>query len=66
MTREDRYEYQIQLVRRIARFMTKIVPDDMGDVDLRFINNDAQLFMTAGEIQRIMRAIKTSRGTEIH
>ena len=65
MTQEDRYEYQIQLVTRIARLMTKIVPDDMGDVDLRFINNDAQLSMTAGEIQRVMRGIKASRGTEI-
>ena len=65
MTQENRYEYQIQLVTRIAGLMTKIVPDDMADVDLRFINNDSQLSMTAGEIQQMMRRIKTSRGTEI-
>lgn len=65
MTQEYRYEYQIQLVTRIARLMTKVVPDDMADVDLRFINNDSQVSMTAGEIQGVMRGIKTSRGTEI-
>lgn len=65
MTQKNRYEYQIQLVMRIARLMTKIVPDDMADVDLRFINNDSQLSLTAGEIQRVMRGIKASRGTEI-
>ena len=65
MTQENRYEYQIQLVTRIARLMTKIVPDDMADVDLRFINNDSQLSLTAGEIQRVMKEIKASRGTEI-
>ena len=65
MSQENRYEYQIQLVTRIARLMTKIVPEDMADVDLRFINNDSQLSLTAGEIQRVMRGIKTSRGTEI-
>jgi len=65
MTQENRNEYQIQLVMRIARLMTKIVPEDMADVDLRFINNDSQLSLTAGEIQRVMRGIKASRGTEI-
>ena len=65
MTQENRYEYQIQLVTRIASLMTKIVPDDMADVDIRFINNNLRLSMTAGEIQRVMRGIKTSRGTEI-
>ena len=65
MTQENRYEYQIQLVTRIARLMTMIVPDDMAEVDLRFINNGLQLSMTAGEIQQVMRRIKASRGTEI-
>ena len=65
MTQGNRYEYQIQLVTRIARLMTKIVPDDMADVDLRFINNNSQLSMAAGEIQQVMRGIKASRGTEI-
>jgi hypothetical protein len=65
MTQGNRYEYQIQLVTRIVHLMTKIVPNDMDEVDLRFINNDLQLSMTAGEIQRVMRGIKASRGTEI-
>ena len=65
MTQENRYEYQIQLVTRIAHLMTKIVPEDMADVDLRFINNDSQLSLTAGEIQGVMRGIRASRGTEI-
>jgi uncharacterized protein YegL len=65
MTQENRYEYQIEVVTRIARLMTKIVPDEMADVDLRFINNDSQLSLTAGEIERVMRGIKASRGTEI-
>ena len=65
MTQENRYEYQIQLVTHIAGLMTKIVPEDMADVDLRFINNDSQLSLTAEEIQRVMRGIRASRGTEI-
>jgi len=40
MFEENRYEYLIQLVTRIARIATKIVPDDMAGVDLRFINNN--------------------------
>jgi len=39
MSEENRYEYLIRLVTRIARIATKIVPDDTG-VDLCFINNN--------------------------
>jgi len=40
MSDGNRYEYLIQLVTRIARIATKIVPDDMAGVDLRFINDN--------------------------
>ena len=65
MTLEHRYQYQIELVTRIARIATKIVPDDMAGVDLRFINNDFESTLSAREILQVMRGIKTSPGTNI-
>jgi len=61
----NRYEHQIELVTRIARIATMIAPDDMDDVDLRFINNDFELTLSAGEIVQVMRGIKASRGTNL-
>ncbi|KAF7792466.1 hypothetical protein EIP86_003505 [Pleurotus ostreatoroseus] len=39
MRQNSRYEIQKDLVKRIARIATRIVPDDIG-VDVRFINAD--------------------------
>ena len=65
MNYENRYRYQIELVARIARIATKIVPDDMAGVDLRFINNNSASTLKAREILQVMRGIKTSPGTSI-
>jgi len=65
MRYEDRYEYQTQLVTRIARIATKIVPDDMAGVELRFINNDFKSQVSAEEIQQAMQGVKLSWGTNI-
>ena len=65
MTLEDRYEYLIELVTRIARIATRIVPDDMAGVDLRFINNNSASTLRAREILQVMRGIETSPGTDI-
>ena len=70
MTLENRYEYLIELVIRIARIATRIVPDDMAGVDLRFINDDLESTLTAGEIQEVMRGLEpegyTPIGTNLH
>ncbi|KAF8810485.1 hypothetical protein BYT27DRAFT_7161751 [Phlegmacium glaucopus] len=65
MTLENRYQHQIELVARIARIATRIVPDDMTNVDIRFINNNSVLKLPAGEILQAMKKIKVSRGTSI-
>ena len=65
MTLENRYEYLIKLVTRIARIATIIVPDDIAGVDLRFINNNLESTLQAKEILKVMRGIKTSPGTNI-
>ena len=65
MTLENRYQYLIELVTRIARIATRIVPDDMAGVDLRFINNNSESTLRAKEILQVMRGIKTSPGTNI-
>lgn len=65
MSGENRYEYLIQLVTRIARIATKIVPDDTG-VDLRFINDDfaSELFSDT-EVLQAMKRVRPSGVTEI-
>ena len=55
MNSENRYEYLIELVTRIARIATRIVPDDMAGVDLRFINNNLESTLSARQIQEVMR-----------
>ena len=65
MSNEDRYEYLIQLVTRIARIATKIVPDNMPGVDLRFINNDFESNLSATEVGQTMRRVWPSGVTEI-
>ncbi|KAF8907889.1 hypothetical protein CPB84DRAFT_1767818 [Gymnopilus junonius] len=63
--REDRYFYQKELVTRIAAIATKIVPDDMAGVDLRFINKDFSSTLTADQIRQAMTDAKPSGGTKI-
>jgi hypothetical protein len=58
MTLENRYEYLIELVTRIARIATRIVPDDMAGVDLRFINNNSASTLRAEEILQMMRRLQ--------
>ncbi|KAF8810985.1 hypothetical protein BYT27DRAFT_7278694 [Phlegmacium glaucopus] len=65
MESENRYEYLIELVTRIARIATIIVPDDMAGVDLRFVNNNFMSTLPAGEILQVMRSFKPSGWTKI-
>lgn len=60
----NRYKDQRELVARIARIATKIVPDDLG-VHLRFINSPSQYKVTADEIDDAMKAVKPKGVTEI-
>ncbi|KIM49775.1 hypothetical protein M413DRAFT_60710 [Hebeloma cylindrosporum] len=65
MSLEDRYQYQTELVTRIARIATKIVPDDMAGVELRFINDAFKSQLSSEGIQEAMKRVKLSRGTNI-
>ena len=65
MTLENRYEYLIELVICIARIATKIVPDDMAGVDLRFINDNLESTLSAGQIQEVMRSLQPEGYTSI-
>ncbi|KIM49757.1 hypothetical protein M413DRAFT_6654 [Hebeloma cylindrosporum] len=65
MGEEDRYEYQTQLVTRIARIATKIVPDDMAGVELRFINNAFNSQVSAQEIEGAVRGAGPDGTTNI-
>lgn len=72
MEHEHRYESQIELVTRIARIVTKIVPDELAGVDLRFINNTFGLVgnnyvkqVSVEGIQQAMKAVKPNGSTDI-
>lgn len=65
MSVENRYEYLIELVTRIARIATKIIPDDMAGVDLRFINNNLASNLSETEVLETMRKVWPSGVTEI-
>ena len=62
---ENRYGYLIELVTRIARIATRIVPDDMAGVDLRFINNNLEATLSAGQIQEMIRRFQPNGSTPI-
>ncbi|ETW77755.1 hypothetical protein HETIRDRAFT_11852, partial [Heterobasidion irregulare TC 32-1] len=64
MQAEDRYTHQRELVNRIARIATKIVPDDLG-VELRFINSGSSKNLTAAEIDAAVGAVHPNGGTTI-
>ena len=65
MSEENRYQYQTELVTRIARIATKIVPDDMAGVELRFINDDFKSQVSAEGIQQVMKRVGPSQTTNI-
>jgi hypothetical protein len=65
----DRYKKQVDLVTRIARIATKIVPDGLG-VELRFINANSSPHLelsnlSSAEIDGAMALVKPAGGTEI-
>ncbi|KAJ3553690.1 hypothetical protein NM688_g3480 [Phlebia brevispora] len=65
MEKDDRYKHQQELVKRIARISTKIVPDDCG-VDLRFINdNFASRNLSAAQIESAVIQVRPNGGTDI-
>ncbi|KAH9923495.1 uncharacterized protein B0H18DRAFT_1212207 [Fomitopsis serialis] len=65
MAADNRYIKQRELVSRIARVATKIVPDDFG-VELRFINSRiTKSNMTTEEIDQTVSSVSPSGGTRI-
>ena len=61
----ERYRNQRDLVTRIARIATRIVPDDMAGVDLRFINSPGLERLDANAIERAVDAVTPRGGTKI-
>ncbi|KAI0918884.1 hypothetical protein AcV5_001948 [Taiwanofungus camphoratus] len=66
MESDNRYEHQCELVSRIARIATKIVPDEFG-VELRFINAKPKHegSMPAAKVEAAMAAVRPNGGTQI-
>ncbi|KAI0449238.1 hypothetical protein F5B21DRAFT_494993 [Xylaria acuta] len=67
MKRDHRHEHQKDLVDRIARITTQLVPDNEG-IELRFINKETDPRMSKpdlGAIDRIMADIPFNGWTEI-
>ena len=65
MAADDRYLKQRDLVSRIARIATKIVPDDLG-VELRFINSRiTKSNMTTDQIDQTLESVSPRGGTKI-
>ncbi|GBE84699.1 hypothetical protein SCP_0606790 [Sparassis crispa] len=62
MDSDNRYENQRELVSRIARIATRIVPETYG-VELRFINADSASNLSAAEIDAAMRRVEPDGGT---
>lgn len=57
MKNEDRYQNQLALVSRIASVATRIVPDDLAGVDLRFINAAGKDRLDANGIEQAIKAV---------
>jgi hypothetical protein len=65
MQSEGRDESQRQLVKRITRITTYIVPDDDG-VELRFINSsDGGSKLRADQVEAIMNRVRPDGATEL-
>jgi len=66
MSTDNRYHHQTELVTRIARIATKILPDtDDCRVELRFINDGCASRLSAEEIARAMRRVRPNNVTRI-
>ena len=65
MGTDNRYQNQCELVTRIARIATRIVPDDIAGVELRFINSPSSSSFDAQTIGAAMAAVGPSGGTRI-
>ncbi|PCH33955.1 hypothetical protein WOLCODRAFT_160480 [Wolfiporia cocos MD-104 SS10] len=64
MSFDSRYDSQRELVTRIARIATKIVPDGTG-IELRFINSASSSNLTAEEVDAAVAAVSPGGGTRI-
>lgn len=66
MDYHGRLDAQKQLVKRIARITTRLVPDGEG-VELQFINYEREFtgIMDAGEVEDLVAGVETSGATEI-
>ncbi|KZT11209.1 uncharacterized protein LAESUDRAFT_258401 [Laetiporus sulphureus 93-53] len=64
MHKGNRWSDQRELVNRVARISTKIVPDNLG-VELRFINSKASSNLTAADVDAAVTAVRPSGGTAI-
>ena len=66
MSAESRYDHQVELVTRIARIATKVLPDtDDCRVELRFINNGCASRLSAEEIAKTMHRVRPNNVTMI-
>jgi len=66
MWKDTRIDDQKELVRRIARIATRLIPDGHG-AGLQFINLDRELndVLSADEVEEIISEVKPSGATEI-
>lgn len=66
MQRDGRLESQKQLVKRIARITTRLVPDGAG-VELHFINYTKEFhgILDAGEVEDLVSSVPVSGSTDI-
>ncbi|THH06245.1 hypothetical protein EW146_g9674 [Bondarzewia mesenterica] len=64
MDAENRYTHLRELVTRIARIATKIVPENLG-VELRFINSRSSSNLSAVDIDAAVAAVHPNGGTAI-
>ncbi|KAH7907159.1 hypothetical protein BJ138DRAFT_1014962 [Hygrophoropsis aurantiaca] len=64
MAVNNRIVDQRELVKRIARITTRLVPDDYG-VELSFINAGSRSNLSAAELDQVMETIKPGGGTKI-
>ncbi|THU77784.1 hypothetical protein K435DRAFT_973836 [Dendrothele bispora CBS 962.96] len=60
----ERFTNQGELVERIARIATRIVPEDCG-VDLRFINSDSDVRLSFDNVATTMSNFRPAGGTKI-
>jgi hypothetical protein len=66
MTNDERYKNQCELVKRIARIATKIVPDEFAGVELRFINDSSSSYIAHEDaVHQAMEKVKPRSGTPI-